>query len=84
MTRADSRSSGAVAVSASGSNALTYGLTGAPGGNWSYNNCDYVVAGALLEAVLRGAAEELPMPFWARAGAVPRASSSPRVRSDFI
>lgn len=23
----------------------------APGGNWSYNNCDYVVAGALLEAV---------------------------------
>lgn len=23
----------------------------APGGNWEYNNCDYVVAGALLEAV---------------------------------
>jgi D-alanyl-D-alanine carboxypeptidase len=23
----------------------------APGGNWSYNNCDYIVAGALLEAV---------------------------------
>jgi D-alanyl-D-alanine carboxypeptidase len=23
----------------------------AAGGNWSYNNCDYVVAGALLEAV---------------------------------
>ena len=22
-----------------------------PGGNWAYNNCDYVVAGALLEAV---------------------------------
>ncbi len=22
-----------------------------PGGNWSYNNCDYVVVGALLEAV---------------------------------
>ena len=22
-----------------------------PGGNWSYNNCDYIVAGALLEAV---------------------------------
>lgn len=22
-----------------------------PGGNWSYNNCDYMVAGALLEAV---------------------------------
>lgn len=26
-------------------------VTGAPGGNWSYNNCDYIVAGALLEAV---------------------------------
>lgn len=24
---------------------------GKPGGNWSYNNCDYLVAGALLEAV---------------------------------
>ncbi|WBH17918.1 serine hydrolase domain-containing protein [Sphingomonas radiodurans] len=23
----------------------------APGGNWQYNNCDYIVAGALLEAV---------------------------------
>ena len=23
----------------------------APGGNWSYNNCDYIVVGALLEAV---------------------------------
>ena len=23
----------------------------APGGNWEYNNCDYIVAGALLEAV---------------------------------
>lgn len=23
----------------------------APGGNWTYNNCDYMVAGALLEAV---------------------------------
>lgn len=23
----------------------------APGGNWAYNNCDYIVAGALLEAV---------------------------------
>lgn len=22
-----------------------------PGGNWSYNNCDYIVAGALLEAI---------------------------------
>ena len=22
-----------------------------PGGNWTYNNCDYIVAGALLEAV---------------------------------
>ena len=22
-----------------------------PGGNWAYNNCDYIVAGALLEAV---------------------------------
>ena len=26
-------------------------VTGPPGGDWSYNNCDYVVAGALLEAV---------------------------------
>ena len=26
-------------------------VKGAPGGNWSYNNCDYIVAGALLEAV---------------------------------
>ncbi|MEW4448408.1 serine hydrolase domain-containing protein [Qipengyuania sp. JC766] len=25
--------------------------TGAPGGDWSYNNCDYIVAGALLERV---------------------------------
>ena len=24
---------------------------GEPGGNWSYNNCDYIVAAALLEAV---------------------------------
>ncbi len=24
---------------------------GAPGGNWTYNNCDFIVAGALLEAV---------------------------------
>jgi D-alanyl-D-alanine carboxypeptidase len=24
---------------------------GEPGGNWAYNNCDYIVAGALLEAV---------------------------------
>lgn len=24
---------------------------GAPGGDWSYNNCDYIVAGALLERV---------------------------------
>jgi D-alanyl-D-alanine carboxypeptidase len=24
---------------------------GTPGGNWSYNNCDYIVAGALLTAV---------------------------------
>ncbi len=26
-------------------------VTGTPGGQWSYNNCDYVVAGALLEKV---------------------------------
>lgn len=26
-------------------------VKGLPGGNWSYNNCDYVIAGALLEAV---------------------------------
>lgn len=26
-------------------------VKGAPGGNWEYNNCDYIVAGALLEAV---------------------------------
>ncbi|OQW78199.1 MAG: hypothetical protein BVN32_07050 [Proteobacteria bacterium ST_bin14] len=26
-------------------------VKGAPGGNWDYNNCDYIVAGALLEAV---------------------------------
>ena len=26
-------------------------VKGPPGGNWSYNNCDYIVAGALLEAV---------------------------------
>jgi CubicO group peptidase (beta-lactamase class C family) len=26
-------------------------VTGEPGGAWSYNNCDYMVAGALLEAV---------------------------------
>lgn len=26
-------------------------VKGEPGGNWSYNNCDYIVAGALLEAV---------------------------------
>ena len=26
-------------------------VKGAAGGNWSYNNCDYIVAGALLEAV---------------------------------
>jgi CubicO group peptidase (beta-lactamase class C family) len=26
-------------------------VTGKPGGNWAYNNCDYIVAGALLEAV---------------------------------
>ena len=26
-------------------------VKGPPGGNWEYNNCDYVVAGTLLEAV---------------------------------
>lgn len=26
-------------------------VKGVPDGNWSYNNCDYIVAGALLEAV---------------------------------
>lgn len=26
-------------------------VTGAPGGEWSYNNCDYMVLGAVLEAV---------------------------------
>ncbi len=26
-------------------------VKGEPGGNWSYNNCDYMVAGAVLEAV---------------------------------
>lgn len=26
-------------------------VKGEPGGNWTYNNCDYIVAGALLEAV---------------------------------
>jgi D-alanyl-D-alanine carboxypeptidase len=26
-------------------------VKGPPGGNWEYNNCDYIVAGALLEAV---------------------------------
>lgn len=26
-------------------------VKGEPGGNWSYNNCDYIVAAALLEAV---------------------------------
>jgi D-alanyl-D-alanine carboxypeptidase len=26
-------------------------VKGPPGGNWSYNNCDYVVAGALVERV---------------------------------
>ncbi len=26
-------------------------VKGEPGGNWSYNNCDFIVAGALLEAV---------------------------------
>lgn len=26
-------------------------VTGEPGANWSYNNCDFMVAGALLEAV---------------------------------
>jgi D-alanyl-D-alanine carboxypeptidase len=28
-------------------------VKGASGGNWSYNNCDYIVAGALLEAVTK-------------------------------
>jgi CubicO group peptidase (beta-lactamase class C family) len=26
-------------------------ITGEPGGRWTYNNCDYLVAGAVLEAV---------------------------------
>jgi D-alanyl-D-alanine carboxypeptidase len=26
-------------------------VKGEPGGNWAYNNCDYMIAGALLEAV---------------------------------
>jgi D-alanyl-D-alanine carboxypeptidase len=26
-------------------------VKGEPGGNWAYNNCDYIVAGALLKAV---------------------------------
>jgi D-alanyl-D-alanine carboxypeptidase len=26
-------------------------VKGEPGGNWAYNNCDYIVAGALLQAV---------------------------------
>lgn len=26
-------------------------VTGAPGGDWAYNNCDYMVLGAVLEAV---------------------------------
>lgn len=28
-------------------------VKGAPGGNWAYNNCDYIVAGALLQAVTK-------------------------------
>jgi D-alanyl-D-alanine carboxypeptidase len=28
-------------------------IKGAPGGDWSYNNCDYIVAGAVLEAVTK-------------------------------
>ena len=28
-------------------------VKGEAGGNWSYNNCDYIVAGALLEAVTK-------------------------------
>lgn len=28
-------------------------VKGTPGGNWSYNNCDYIVVGALLEAVTK-------------------------------
>jgi D-alanyl-D-alanine carboxypeptidase len=28
-------------------------VKGPPGENWSYNNCDYIVAGALLQAVTR-------------------------------
>ena len=28
-------------------------VKGEPGGNWTYNNCDYIVAGALLEAVTK-------------------------------
>lgn len=28
-------------------------VKGEPGGNWAYNNCDYIAAGALLEAVTK-------------------------------
>ena len=28
-------------------------VKGEPGGNWSYNNCDYIVAGVLLEAITK-------------------------------
>ncbi len=28
-------------------------VKGEPGGNWTYNNCDFIVAGALLEAVTK-------------------------------
>jgi D-alanyl-D-alanine carboxypeptidase len=34
-------------------------VKGEAGGNWSYNNCDYIVAGALLEAVTKMAWQRL-------------------------
>jgi len=38
-----------------GPNGLSWCLTGrtAPGGNWQYNNCDYIVLGAILERVAK-------------------------------
>lgn len=34
-------------------------VKGAPGGNWEYNNCDYIVVGALLEAVTGSSWQDL-------------------------
>jgi D-alanyl-D-alanine carboxypeptidase len=34
-------------------------MKGAPGGNWSYNNCDYIVAGAVLETVTKTSWQKL-------------------------